>query len=336
MKKIFTKEHSREYSLFRTSTLYRVMYEWLPSMLGNGPFDSFSVYSGGDLTSVYYEKSCIKNIFFLVAEKCRDIESMKKHVKKFLELFDRLKPYFMKKKYPKDTSHLKELLDDYNKIWGYISIMYAIPMVPDADKELKDMAFKARQETQEYNESMEPVIKETLEKFYPELKGNTRFVLPEEIFDNKLEGIQEKIIERKKGFVFYERKLYTGNPKKILEELGLEIEESTTDTKEIKGQIAFKGKTTGKVRIVSKSEDIQKVEEGDILVAAMTMPKYLPAMKKASAFVTDEGGITCHAAIVSREMKKPCIIGTKIATKLLNDGDTVEVDADKGVVKIIK
>ena len=59
-------------------------------------------------------------------------------------------------------------------------------------------------------------------------------------------------------------------------------------------------------------------------------------MKLASAFVTDFGGITCHAAIVSREMKKPCIIGTKIATQVLKDGMEVEVDADNGVVKIIK
>jgi len=59
-------------------------------------------------------------------------------------------------------------------------------------------------------------------------------------------------------------------------------------------------------------------------------------MKKAVAVITDEGGITCHAAIVSRELKIPCIVGTKIATRVLKDGDKVEVDADKGVVKIIK
>jgi len=59
-------------------------------------------------------------------------------------------------------------------------------------------------------------------------------------------------------------------------------------------------------------------------------------MKEAGAIITDEGGITCHAAIVSRELGIPCIIGTKIATKVLKDGDIVEVDAGKGVVKIIK
>ena len=68
----------------------------------------------------------------------------------------------------------------------------------------------------------------------------------------------------------------------------------------------------------------------------MTTPDFVPAMEKAAAIVTDRGGILCHAAIVSREMSKPCIIGTKIATKVLKDGDLVEVDADKGVVRKIK
>ena len=65
------------------------------------------------------------------------------------------------------------------------------------------------------------------------------------------------------------------------------------------------------------------------------MPAFMPAMRKAIAFVTDEGGITCHAAIMARELHKPCIIGTKIATKVLNNGDEVEVDANNGVVRIL-
>ena len=77
-------------------------------------------------------------------------------------------------------------------------------------------------------------------------------------------------------------------------------------------------------------------EHGDILVTGMTRPEFVPLMKKSSAIITDEGGITCHAAIVSRELKIPCIIGTKIATQILKDGDLVEVDADNGVIKIVE
>ena len=81
---------------------------------------------------------------------------------------------------------------------------------------------------------------------------------------------------------------------------------------------------------------MEKMDKGDVLVSPMTSPDFVLAMKKASAVITDAGGITCHAAIVSRELKIPCIVGTKIATKVLKDGDLVEVNANKGIVKIIK
>ena len=81
------------------------------------------------------------------------------------------------------------------------------------------------------------------------------------------------------------------------------------------------------------SEVIDKVENGDILVAPTTAPSFIMGMHRAVAFVTDEGGITCHAVIVSRELKIPCIVGTSIATKSLKDGDHIEVDANKGIVK---
>jgi len=105
---------------------------------------------------------------------------------------------------------------------------------------------------------------------------------------------------------------------------------------EISGTIASRGKVIGKVRIVMTAKKIDEVEDGEILVAPMTRPEHLIGMKKAAAIVTDDGGITCHAAIVSRELGKPCIIGTKNATKILKNGDLVEVDAENGVVKIIK
>ena len=106
--------------------------------------------------------------------------------------------------------------------------------------------------------------------------------------------------------------------------------------KEIKGLCASIGKVIGKVKVCKSVTEISKVKQGDILVAIMTRPDYVIAMKKASAIITEEGGITSHAAIVSRELGIPCIIGTKIATKVLKDGMEVEVDADNGIIKIIK
>lgn len=107
-------------------------------------------------------------------------------------------------------------------------------------------------------------------------------------------------------------------------------------TGEISGTIAYIGKAQGKVKIITSSQDLNKIKEGDVLVARYTFPSFTPAMARAAAIVTDEGGLTSHAAIVSRELKKPCIVGTKIATQVLKDGDMVEVDAEQGKVNILK
>lgn len=101
----------------------------------------------------------------------------------------------------------------------------------------------------------------------------------------------------------------------------------------IKGIVAQTGVVTGRVVVVRHYKDVFRVRQGDILVANTTHPNYLMGMKKAAAFITDEGGIASHAAIVAREMKKPCIVGTKVATKFLKEGDMVEVNTTLGIVR---
>jgi phosphohistidine swiveling domain-containing protein len=104
---------------------------------------------------------------------------------------------------------------------------------------------------------------------------------------------------------------------------------------ELKGTSASPGKAEGRVTIVNITKDMRKMKQGNILVSEATSPDLMPAIKKAQAIVTNVGGITCHAAIISRELNIPCVIGTKIATKVLKDGDLIEVDADEGMVKVI-
>lgn len=103
----------------------------------------------------------------------------------------------------------------------------------------------------------------------------------------------------------------------------------------ITGTVAYPGKVVGKVRIVVNPREARNFCIGDILVTGMTRPEYLLLMKKAGAIVTDSGGMLSHAAIVARELKKPCIIGTKVATQALKNGDMVEVDANRGTVQKI-
>ncbi|MBI4427164.1 MAG: hypothetical protein HY569_01625 [Candidatus Magasanikbacteria bacterium] len=104
----------------------------------------------------------------------------------------------------------------------------------------------------------------------------------------------------------------------------------------ISGLVVSKGSGSavrGRARILLDPSRADEFKTGEILVAPMTSPEYIFAMRKAAAIVTDAGGLTCHAAIVSRELGIPCIVGTKIATKALEDGDLVEVDANHGTVK---
>ncbi len=102
---------------------------------------------------------------------------------------------------------------------------------------------------------------------------------------------------------------------------------------DVKGRCAYEGTIIGAVKIIRSIHDLPKIKEGDILVTSMTTPEMVVAMKRAGGIVTDEGGITCHAAIVAREMKKPCVIGTGCATDVFKDGDRVEVDANNGIVR---
>jgi len=109
----------------------------------------------------------------------------------------------------------------------------------------------------------------------------------------------------------------------------------------VQGQPAYNGKVRGIVHVVQESLKGVSITpkafpKNAVLVTAMTSPDMLPIMKRARAFITDEGGMLCHAAIVARELKKPCIIGTKIATKVFRDGQKVEVDATKGIVRLLK
>ncbi|MDO8668213.1 MAG: PEP-utilizing enzyme [bacterium] len=104
----------------------------------------------------------------------------------------------------------------------------------------------------------------------------------------------------------------------------------------LKGLIASPGKVIGRVRVILYNKDFVKFKKGEVLVALQTMVHYLPIMKLSSAILTEFGGLTSHAAVVSREFKKPCIVGIPNLIVSLKDGDLVEVDANKGIVKIIK
>ncbi len=156
------------------------------------------------------------------------------------------------------------------------------------------------------------------------------------LFQHKKYPSISEVKQRKTGCVFYEdRELgqvcFNYQPN-FLKKIGIE-RKKVIEVKLIKGRIANKGYAKGKVCMLNVAKDIKKCRVGDIVVTVNSSPIFMPALIRCGGIIADEGGTVCHAAIISRELNKPCIIGTKIATKIFKDGDTVEVDADNGVAR---
>lgn len=140
--------------------------------------------------------------------------------------------------------------------------------------------------------------------------------------------VPEKLLYLRKGKVRVIR-----DPGEAARILARELPKIAVNVQEVYGQVACVGHVQGTVRIVYSPADCALIKRGEILVANMTHPDYFIGMRRAAGIVTDEGGVSCHAAIVSRELGKPCIIGTKQATAIFKTGDKVELDAHKGVVR---
>ena len=169
--------------------------------------------------------------------------------------------------------------------------------------------------------------------YYTEIKG---------IFVDGKTVDKQEIISRKKSAVYYQKNnkrveiLTEQEAESFLQNITIEEEKLDDQNGVLKGTCACSGFAQGRVKIINRPEEMGKMEQGDIMVSHTTFPSLVPAMKKATAIITEDGGITCHAAIVARELKVPCVTGIKVATQVLKDGDLVEVDADKGIVTILK
>ncbi|MGA2418034.1 MAG: PEP-utilizing enzyme [Candidatus Staskawiczbacteria bacterium] len=187
--------------------------------------------------------------------------------------------------------------------------------------------------------ALDPIVKAVGARFKIEL-SDLKFATPQEISEDNFSDLnfKKQLKKRQQKSVYYsipgKNYIFTNGDYDFFSN-GLHVALQDNGG-QLKGMVASPGVVQGVVKVCESVSDIDKVQNGEIIVASMTRPEYLPAMQKAAAFITEEGGITCHAAIIAREMKKPCIIGVRTATKVLKDGDLVEVDANKGIVKIIK
>ena len=178
-----------------------------------------------------------------------------------------------------------------------------------------------------YNELVIPKI----ESYFKKLKI-TNF-----LYDEVIKGINKRPKERSLLFLGGHQFILSPNETNKIEKIIKDKQKNTNSlVKEVKGLSVSKGVYKGKVRLITDLNNLKGAIAGDVLVTHMTRPQFNLQIKNVGAIVTNEGGFLCHAAILAREFNIPCIVGTKIATKVFHDGDLVEVDADKGVVRILE
>ncbi|MFH1770859.1 MAG: PEP-utilizing enzyme [archaeon] len=263
-------------------------------------------------------------------------------VKRFNRLIDFCKKNRNYKQFSKQQllKTIKEYFYLYKKAYPHFQIIVNFTYCKKIAKTLSEeeglrlakFRYFGRSSFEKAHEYSEPLFREIGRRFNQSVQ-EIKFLTPGEIcdlLDNKEVDIDKKIKDRQKCFFVHL------NGRFILVD-NANIVFKSEEMTELKGNVAFKGKYTGIVRVVISIEDMKGFKEGEVLVVRETVPEFVTlGINKAGAIVTNEGGITCHAAIISRELKIPCIVGTKNATKMLKNGDEVEVDAIKGIVNILK
>jgi len=274
-----------------------------------------------------YTRSKVVNVNFFIRE-IRELLKQTKWQKKNLEKMKResVNPVIQKKKLIKDLKLSKEMrvflsLLDWVTHSHDLRKRLIMKNIYPIDKILKEIAKQSN-----------------LDVF------DLKHLTPEEIklaFSfKKVKRLSQISKQRRKRVVFYRergQKLFISSDSKIVQKYYHWLIKTPNIFKSLQGTIASAGqKVKGLVKTCLSVNDIWKVKKGNVLVASNTTPDYLPAIKKACAILTEKGGLTTHAAIVSRELRIPCLVGIPNVAEILKDGDLVEVDANKGIIKILK
>ncbi|MFH1175027.1 MAG: PEP-utilizing enzyme [archaeon] len=337
---MLTKIFSRQKSL-----MYMMMWD-ISERIGYKDFINYDlkhsvfIYDGlTRKTSVWYDLQEAEHIKQLLFAK---VKADKTFVGNIIARLDKhwklISPYLLKKSSIRSIKEFEQYYSNITQWWSAMNTVYPLINDPDLSPAASRTFLLYRERTERYTGEMDT----TICNFWKKLLHSdlAEFVLLDEaikLSKKEIPAERKSIEERKRGFGIYKGKLYTPTAlKQRMEEQVLSLHKvETQNVQQFTGVTAFKGNVRGRVKKIIVREDIRDFRQGEILVAETTFPDHVPAMKKAAAIITDEGGITCHAAITARELKIPCIIGTKIATQTLSDGDLVEVDATAGIVRIL-
>jgi phosphohistidine swiveling domain-containing protein len=251
------------------------------------------------------------------------------------------------------VDNYEELYEDWSRMFCYLTvipftILYAIDAALENGEDREQYedvittfeTFRAQSRRDDFHNVVFPEIWKAAADIlgYDNYK-DFWYVTPVELKSiMKSANLLKEVQKRKRDCTFYDdfenNQLVFHYDENIIQEVNLP-QKKIPKHNFLKGTIACKGVGKGRVSIVNTTDDLHKFQEGDVLVSFNTTPELVPCMKKASAIVTNEGGLACHAAVTSRELGVPCIIGTKVATDMFKDGDMVEVDANEGIIRKI-
>ena len=288
-------------------------------------YPNFYFFNKG-LIEVWENKNFIKKIMGVILKRNSDINFFKLLFKRYAILIKKLK----------DTNLKDSIYIDY--LFEAISIFaifwYGI-QGSGTKKELQNKFVKIR-DTDIIFDYNDKIVRQRLLKRFPKTKGFETVIFKDEFLSTIPKN--DVLKKRLNNFIFIPEKYskitdLNSFAKKINVEIA--VFEKTTNGL-VKGTATYPGIIIGKVRIIKRKDEIDQMKKGEVLISPMTTPDVFIAINKACAIVTDEGGQLCHAAIISRELKIPCIVGTKNASEAFINGDLIEVNANKGIVKLIK
>ena len=324
--KSFSLTLTRQKSLIDIELYYKGEYFGIKNITKNlYYFKPLFVYNNVDNNvSIYYNNT--------------DLEELPNPMYYLLDIyFDKTLKYYRKIK--KDIEYLNNTINnkleiDYRtyidkiiEIYPFTSLGQLAGHFNDTSKRVKDLLIEFREK---YDYIIYKAVDYLVFKFKAILPDNYKeyidFLLIDEIINSKLPSI-ESLENRKLGYIYYNNSLYvTTDYDKFFRDNNINIEEASNSL--LNGTFAYSSNTniTGRVCVILSDKDFNNFKRGDIIVTPMTSPKFLSLIKESKAIITDEGGTLSHAAIISRELKIPCLVGCTNATKNLSTGNMIEIN----------
>lgn len=298
----------------------------------------------GENAEVWYSKPELDRLAKLSLARLGESAQLRKDViASWEDGWGDLKGYFDGTERLTDADSVDRYIERLTRFWsGMNTVFFSLADDPAMHPEVAEAMMRIRERTQHHTDRMSTLFVEYFAGAFPEEAHLSFYATAEDVhaLEDGDPGVVARLSERARtGCYLLDGELAP------LPELDAELARKgyvfekvavvspTNGTLEVRGKTAQKGKATGRARVALSPAEARATEEGEVLIAPMTTPDYIDAMHRAAAFVTDEGGIVCHAAVTAREMGKPCIIGTKTASRSFTTGDLVEVDADAGIAR---